>query len=132
MKDKNETAGLVKKIKSCLGRYGMRKIPFAFLFGSYAEGKQTPFSDIDVAIFFSKMPESDKTNLEHQLSLLFDEQVNVLRFEDDDISPLIKREALGGIPVILHDEDFLARFKLSILHRAEETKRLLRRLRKVA
>jgi predicted nucleotidyltransferase len=126
-----DIAEQLKKIKSCIGQY-KKKIPFAFLFGSLAEGKQTPLSDIDIAIFFRDMRESEKTKIEHQISLLFDEQVNVLRLEDEYISPLIKLEALNGIPVIINDGDLLNRFILSIIHIAEEHKRILNRLRKAA
>lgn len=131
MRKNKDITEQLKKIKSCIGQY-KKKIPFAFLFGSWAEGKQTPLSDIDIAIFFRDMRESEKTKVEHQISLLFDERVNVLRLEDEYISPLIKLEALNGIPVIINDEDFLNRFTLSIIHKAEETRRLLNRLRKVA
>lgn len=131
MRKNKDITEQLKKIKSCIGQY-KKKIPFAFLFGSWAEGKQTPLSDIDIAIFFRDMRESEKTKVDHQISLLFDERVNVLRLEDEYISPLIKLEALNGIPVIINDEDFLNRFTLSIIHKAEETRRLLNRLRKVA
>jgi predicted nucleotidyltransferase len=131
MKKSKFTDKRINNIKSNLDNYG-DKIPFAFLFGSWADGKQTPLSDIDIAIFFRDMRESEKTKVEHQISLLFDRQVNVLRLEDEYISPLIKLEALNGISVVISDEDFLNRFTLSIIHKAEETRRLLNRLRKVA
>lgn len=131
MRKNKDITEQLKKIKSCIGQY-KKKIPFAFLFGSWARGEQTPLSDIDMAIFFKDMRESEKIKVEHQLSLLFDEQVNVLRLEDEYISPLIKLNALNGIPVIINDEDLLNRFILSIIHIAEEFKRILNRLRKVA
>jgi len=108
------------------------KIPFAFLFGSWTKGKQTSLSDIDIAIFFRDMPESVKIKIEHQISLLFDEQVNILRLEDENISPLIKLESLKGIPITSPDSDFLNGFILSIIHKAEEMRRLLGRLRDAA
>ncbi|MBI4682256.1 MAG: nucleotidyltransferase domain-containing protein [Nitrospirae bacterium] len=108
------------------------KIPFAFLFGSWTKGRQTSLSDIDLAIFFRDMPESVKTKIEHQISLLFDEQVNILRLEDENISPLIKLESLKGIPITSPDSDFLNGFILSIIHKAEEMRRLLDRLRDAA
>ena len=131
MKKTKFTDREINNIKSYLDSYG-DKIPFAFLFGSWAKGKQTPLSDIDIAIFFRDMREPEKTKVEHQISLLFDERVKVLRLEDEYISPLIKLEALNGIPVIINNKDFLNRFTLSIIHKAEETRRLLNRLRKVA
>jgi predicted nucleotidyltransferase len=131
MKKTKITDKKINNIKSCLDNY-RDKIPFVFLFGSWADGKQTPLSDIDIAIFFKNMRESEKTKVEHQISLLFDEQVNILRLEDEYISPLIKLNALNGIPVIINDKDFLNRFTLSIIHKAEETRRLLNRLRRAA
>lgn len=131
MKKTKFTEKRINNVKSYLDKYG-DKIPFAFLFGSLAEDKQTPLSDIDIAIFFRDMRESEKTKIEHQISLLFDEQVNVLRLEDEYISPLIKLDSLNGIPIIINDEDLLNRFTLSIIHIAEELKRILNRLRKVA
>lgn len=131
MRKNKDITEQLKKIKSCIGQY-KKKIPFAFLFGSWARGKQTPLSDIDMAIFFKDMRESEKIKVEHQLSLLFDEQVNVLRLEDEYISPLIKLNALNGIPVIINDEDLLNRFILSIIYIAEEHKKILNRLRRAA
>lgn len=131
MKKIKFTDKIISNIRSCIDSY-RDKIPFAFLFGSWAKGEQTLFSDIDVAIFFKDMRESEKTKVEHQISLLFNEQVNVLRLEDEYISPLIKLEALNGIPVIISDEDLLNRFILSIIHIAEEHKKILNRLRRAA
>ncbi len=131
MKKTKVTDKRINNIKSCLDNYG-GKIPFAFLFGSWAKGKQTPFSDIDIAIFFKDMRESEKTKVEYQISLLFDEQVNVLRLEDEYISPLIKLKALNGVPILITNVDTLNRFTLSIIHKAEELKKVLNRLRKAA
>ncbi len=131
MKKTKVTDKRINNITSCLDNYG-DKIPFAFLFGSWAKGKQTPLSDIDIAIFFKDMRESEKIKVEHQISLLFDEQVNVLRLEDEYISPLIKLEALNGIPILITNVDILNRFTLSIIHKAEELKKILNRLRKAA
>lgn len=131
MKKDKRAGAIISSIKSYLDKYGA-KIPFAFVFGSYARVKQTPLSDIDVAIFFKNMRESDKTKIEHQISLHFDEQVNILRLEDEYISPLIKLEALDGIPIVIRDNDFLNRFILSNIHQAEELRRFLDRLRTAA
>lgn len=121
----------INDIKPCLEHYG-KKIPFAFVFGSLAQGTQTPLSDIDIAIFFHAMSESQKLKIEHQVSMLFNEQVNILRLEDEYISPLIKLAALKGAPILITDIDLLNGFTLSILHEAEEIKKVLDRLRKAA
>ena len=122
---------IINTTRTVLGNYE-GKIPFAFLFGSWTKSRQTSLSDIDIAIFFRDIPESLKTKIEHQISLLFDEQVNILRLEDENISPLIKLESLKGIPLIIPESDFLNGFILSIIHKAEEMRRLLGRLRNAA
>lgn len=121
----------IKDIRPCLEHY-REKIPFAFVFGSLAEGLQTPLSDIDIAIFFHGLSEARKTKIEQQISMLFAEQVNILRLEDSHISPLVKLAALKGTPILISDTDLLNRFTLSILHEAEEIKKVLHRLRKAA
>lgn len=93
---------------------------------------QTPLSDIDIAIFFRGLPESEKIKIEHQVSMLFNEQVNILRLDDEYISPLIKLAALKGAPILITDIDFLNGFTLSILPEAEEIKKVLDRFRKAA
>ena len=50
------------------------RIPFAFFFGSYANGRETILSDIDIAIYFNGIDEDEKAEYEHRLWLLFDEQ----------------------------------------------------------
>ncbi len=107
-------------------------IPFAFLFGSYAEGREISLSDIDIAIYFNEMSEDEKIEIEHSLLLKFDEWVNILRLEDEEISPVIRLRALDGIPIVINDEDFLNRFTLSIIHRAHEAEHVLERLRRIA
>lgn len=108
-----------------------KRIPFAFLFGSYAEGEETILSDIDIAIYFNDMEEDEKKEYENRLSLAFDEQVNILRLEDEDISPIIRLRAIERIPITLKDDDLLNRFVLSIIHRAFEAEIILGRLRKI-
>lgn len=109
-----------------------QRIPFAFLFGSYADGNETILSDIDVAIYFNGMDEDEKTEYEHRFWFLFDEHVNILRLEDEEISPLVRLKAVEGIPITVKDEDFLNRFILSIIHRASEAERVLGRLRQIS
>ena len=109
-----------------------QRIPFAFLFGSYANGRETVLSDIDMAIYFNGMDEDEKREYEHGLWLLYDEQVNILRLEDEEISPLVRLRAVEGIPISVKDEDFLNRFILSIIHRASEAERILGRLRQIS
>lgn len=106
-------------------------IVFAFLFGSYAEGRETVLSDIDLALYFHGMTQEEKIDLEHRLWLSFDEPVNVVRLEDDDISPLVRLRALEGVPIIIKNQELLNRFTLSIIHRAVEAEVIIGRLRRI-
>lgn len=132
----NDPGSLSAKSKNILEKvqesiYHEPRIPFAFLFGSYADGRETILSDIDIAIYFNGLDEDEKTEYEHRLWLLFDEQVNILRLEDEDISPLVRLKAVEGIPITIRDEDFLNRFILSQIHRASEVERVIGRLYKI-
>jgi len=126
----DKTRYIVEKLRPVVGRE--ERIPFAFLFGSYTEGRETPLSDIDLAIYFDEMTNDEKTDIEHHLWLLFDEPLNILRLEEDDNSPLIRLRALEGEPILIKNHDALNRFTLSIIHRAVEAKAVLKRLRKIS
>jgi len=62
----------------------------------------------------------------------FDEPVHILRLEDDDVSPEVRLEAVSGVPITSPDIDKLNAFVLSIIHRADEHRHLLDRLKRVA
>ena len=52
------------------------KVALGYLFGSYAHGRVTPLSDIDIAVVFSdKVPEGKQFDLE--LSLMADIEILV-------------------------------------------------------
>ena len=121
----------IRELKTYLSAYS-GTIPFAFLFGSYAKGRQTPLSDIDIALYYKGLSDKTKFRIERELSMLFDEQVNILSLEDEDISFSLKLEAVQGIPIMINNPDFLNRFILRIIHRAEEEKIIIGRLRRVA
>lgn len=127
--------GIKKKkiddIKTYLAAYSIN-IPFAFLFGSYAEGRQTPLSDIDIAIYFQGLGERTKFRIEHTISMLFDKPVHILLLEDQDTSFSLKLEAVQGVPIMINDPDFLNQFILKTIHRAEEEKNIIGRLRRTA
>ena len=133
MKSSSRTSGKARKVLEKARKFisQEKRIPFAFLFGSYAQGRENVLSDIDIAIYFNDMDEDEKIEYEHKLFLAFDEQVNILRLEDEDISPIIRLRAIEGIPINIKDKDFLNRFILSIIHRAFEAEIVLGRLRKI-
>ncbi len=128
MKKKQDIMNKIKKVvKAHRGA-----IPFAFLFGSFAEGKQTSLSDIDIAVYFHGIAEEEKLEIEQNISLLFDEPVHLLRLEDENVSPQVRLNAVGGAAIIPPDIDMLNDFILSIIHRAYEHQYLMERLERAA
>ena len=122
---------IIEPVRQVVAEYP-HAIPFAFLFGSFAVGKQTPLSDIDLAVYFHNISDSEKTGIEQRISLLFDEPVNILRLDDDEISPLVRLEAVSGLPIIAPDIDRLNDFILSLVHEANEYRHLMARLKRAA
>lgn len=123
--------GIISKVKKVIKAHS-DAVVFAFLFGSFARGGQTPLSDIDLAVYFQDISEDDKIAIEQEIFLLFDEPVHILRLEDDEISQAVRLEAVFGIPIFVSDIDKLNDFVLSIIHRAHEDRYILERLKRVA
>ena len=121
----------IREIRTYLLSYA-RNIPFAFLFGSYAIGKHTPLSDIDIAVYYNGLSETMRSRIEHTISMFFDKPVHILSLDDDDISSSVRLEAIQGVPIMINDPDFLNQFILKTIHLAQEEKRVIGRLRKTA
>ena len=71
----------IEQIRDCLARE--RDVEAAYLFGSYARGKESKFSDLDVAVLFSfDLPEEKitdrKIELMTSLSELLDMDVEIV------------------------------------------------------
>jgi len=65
------------------------------LFGSYARNKQTPDSDIDIALFIDNLQDSDKFSTQVQLMLLaaqFDSRI--------EPHPLSKKDLFSDNPFV--------------------------------
>ena len=78
-----------------------KRIKFIVLFGSYAAGKQTPFSDIDIAVYYDENKEERFRFRLHAWGELPD-NIDLQVFQD---SPLpVKKEILSG--KVLYYEDY--------------------------
>jgi predicted nucleotidyltransferase len=66
--DKNIDIAIAKYIEVIKEKYS--DIESAYLFGSYAKGKSTDDSDIDIALIFKDLDESKRFDLQVQLMLL--------------------------------------------------------------
>lgn len=66
--DKTISSAIEGYLKLSKEKYS--EIVKAYLFGSFAKGKSTPDSDIDIALVFRKLDESKRFNIQVQLMLL--------------------------------------------------------------
>ncbi len=66
--DKNIDTAIAKYLDLIKGKFD--DIESAYLFGSYAKGKSTEDSDIDVALIFTKLDDSKRFDTQVQLMLL--------------------------------------------------------------
>jgi uncharacterized protein len=66
--DKNIDLAITKYLELLKEKYS--DIEGAYLFGSYAKGKSTDDSDIDLALIFSKLDDSRRFDIQVQLMLL--------------------------------------------------------------
>lgn len=103
------------------------RVLFAYLFGSLAEGRCGPLSDVDVAVFLADEPASDRWDA--GLSLHADISRALRRNDVDvlilnDAQNLILLDAIIRRGVLLLDQDRQAResYELSVLHRAIDFK----------
>ena len=78
--------------------FSKQPVELAYLFGSYASGKQKPYSDIDIAVLFSKeCSQEEKFDLRKRMTsdisaLLKTEQTDILDL--DNASPFLQFEAI--------------------------------------
>jgi len=68
----------------------------AYLFGSLAQGRATPRSDIDIAVLLKSVPEPPEDTLDRQLQLMDDFR----RFTDREVDVVI----LNTAPPVLKDQ----------------------------
>lgn len=116
-------------IKTIAEKFG---IIFIYLFGSqadqgkrYLEGKEfsvDPFSDLDVAIFFEKLPaETVKVygNLYKEISELFD-PFNVDLLFMQEVNCLFQYEIIKGVRIYEREESTADEFEEIIMKKAED------------
>ena len=89
--------GTDRSIRNCIDSVASKTPGFvtAYLFGSYAKNKQTPDSDIDIALFIDNLKDSDKFDVQVQLMLLaaqFDSRI--------EPHPLSKQDLFSDNPFV--------------------------------
>jgi len=89
----------------------------AFLFGSWARGRQRPDSDLDVAVLVEPGT-TDAGSLWGQLERLVDRDVDLVIL--NDASPLLAWEALQGERLLVRDRGEFLDYMLRVSDEAED------------
>ncbi len=103
------------------------RVIFAYLFGSAAEGKTAPTSDIDVALYLSKKhaasPLDERLHLYGELSrALMRNDIDVVILNTTRNLMLLDEVIRHGVVVLDQDPDLREDFELTIMHRAIDFK----------
>jgi predicted nucleotidyltransferase len=131
LKQKRKMKQLTKEEQKKLNEiFKENQVVFAYLFGSAAQGKTGPLSDIDMAILFSeKIRKEDYFNKELRLAteigkLFKIDRVDIINLETTR-SPLLKQRAvLKGKPIFVADKKKKFALERKILQEYENTKHL--------
>ena len=91
----------IGKITQKIVALGKKKVRFIVLFGSYASGKQTPLSDIDIAVYYDGNKE-ERFKFRIKASGSLPDKVDLHVFQD--LPVLIQKEVLSG--KILYYKDY--------------------------
>ena len=85
-------------------------VVFMALFGSFAKGKQTPKSDIDILIRFDSSREKsllDLIHTENEMRKVFKRRVELL--SQESISPYLRNEILRSMKVVYEKDNLYLR-----------------------
>jgi uncharacterized protein len=108
MSEKLLTLNDWQRLADCLAEDD--NIVAAWIFGSAREGSIRPGADIDIGVFFARMPSID------ELADLRSALQDVLAFDEIDLvvlneaSPILRFEAISGRPVYTADRESRATF----------------------
>lgn len=100
MNKKEEIHSIVDQIK----KLGGKKIKFAILYGSFAEGKQTPLSDVDIAVYY-KGSKEERFRFRMQILGRVSDKFDIQTFRD--LPLYIQRAVLSGRVLYYDDSRFL-------------------------
>ncbi|MDR7871149.1 MAG: nucleotidyltransferase domain-containing protein [Tissierellaceae bacterium] len=114
---------IIRKCMNTLIEY--EDIIFAYIFGSYAQGKMRLNSDIDIAIYLSQKIDVDKyIDIKMQLTEVCKTEVDLIIL--NDATPLLKYEIYkNNILLFTRDKDTETRYKVKTLFEFNDMKRYL-------
>ena len=114
---------IIRKCKNILIEY--ENITFAYIFGSYAQGKVRVDSDIDIAIYLEKRIDIE-TYLEIKMHLLETCKREIDLIILNDATPLLKYEIYkNNILLFSRDRTIETSYKVKILFEYNDIKRYL-------
>lgn len=114
---------IIKKCKSILMDY--EDIIFAYIFGSYVQGKMRADSDIDIAIYLGKKMDIE-TYLEIKMHLSDACKREVDLIVLNDAIPLLKYQIYkNNISLFIRDKTIETRYKVKTLFEYSDMKRYL-------
>lgn len=102
-KDISSAVKLIRKI-------GGKKIKFIILYGSYAKGKQTPLSDIDIAVYYDDSKE-DRFNFRMKILGSLNDKFDIQTFQD---LPLYIQKEIISNGEILYQKNYSEIFDIFI------------------
>lgn len=97
---KENIPSVVNQIK----KIGGEKIKFVILYGSIVEGKQTPLSDVDIAVYYEGTKE-ERFKFRMELLGNVNDKFDIQTFQD--LPLYIQREVLKGRVLYYDDSRFL-------------------------
>ncbi len=111
---------IIKRLENFLSTFN--DIVLVFLFGSFARGKLTPFSDLDIAIFFRSSTDFYKVNdLKDNLSKILNMAVDIVIL--NNAPPVIKMQVLKkGILIINKDTHVYNEFFVNTIKEYDDLK----------
>ena len=118
----------IDDLKKLIGT--MKEVEFAYLFGSYAKGTQTPYSDVDIALYLKERCNTFDTKLKvhHKLEITLHKEIDVVILNNAKNFNLL--EDIFRLGVILKDteDDSRMMFELRKEHEILDYKEFKRML----
>ncbi len=107
----------IQKIKQTLFKLDKKKrIKFIILFGSVAEGRQTPLSDIDIAVYYEGNKD-ERFKFRVTASGNLSDKVDLHIFQDLPLT--VRKEVIAGKIIFYQDYQFLFNEVLKVIKEFE-------------
>ena len=122
----------IRKLKRVLNAIfkDLKEIKLAYLYGSYALGYQTEFSDIDIGILLNENFNPNylyTIELSLKIEIMFDYRINIdLRILNGAPPRFLFEVIKNGIIIFMRDKDFFHEFEIKVLSEYQDIKPMLK------